>query len=71
MCVLAGTGWVFVQYARMSVQCPKIVYIDFLKIISMLSAKLLTIQERQMTCLIIMNIRTMITVVDVTIINYY
>lgn len=52
-------------------ECPvsgkKKVYIDFLKIISML----LTIQVRQMTCLIIMIIRTMITVVDVTIINYY
>ena len=30
----------------------------------------MTIQVRQMTCLI-MIIRTMITVVDVTIINYY
>lgn len=56
----------------LSVQCPKEVYVH-LKIISLFLAMLLTIQVRQMTCLIIiiMSIRTMIIAVDVPIINYY
>lgn len=52
------------------IETRKKIYIDLLKIISML----MTIQERQVMCLIIiiiiMIIRSMIIVVDVTIINY-
>lgn len=52
----------------LSVQCLKKSILGFLIIIKIISI-LLTIQERQM-CLI-MIIRTMITVVDVTLIDYY